>query len=267
LTTQTSASARHGLFSRLYRARWLIYELVARDVRLRYRGSVLGFAWTLLNPLLFMGVYMLVFGVFLHLGFHNYALYLLSGNLAFFWFSGSLNEGTNAILAGRMFVGKTVFPPEALILVPVLAGAVNFVFSLPILLIADIALGQRLGWGLVYLPLLMIGEAIICVGFVFFFATINVFYRDFRQLESYIVLMLFYLTPIFYRIQDIPEQYRKVILSSPIAAMITSYHDILFFNTAPNPLSVAYVFIFGVLLFVAGHAFFNRYSESFGEYL
>jgi lipopolysaccharide transport system permease protein len=236
-------------------------------MRLRYRGSILGFAWTLLNPLLFMGIYMLVFGLFLRLGFHNYALYLLCGNLAFFWFSGSLNEGTAAIVAGRMFVGKTVFPPEVLILVPVLAGAVNFVLSLPILIAADLIFGQRLGWSLVLLPVLMAGEAIVCAGFVFFFATINVFYRDFRQLVSYFVLMLFYLTPIFYQVHSIPPAYRKIVLSSPIAQMIISYHDILFFGRPPNALSVAYVFLFGIALFAAGHAFFNRYREAFGEYL
>ncbi len=266
LTPQTMP-VRHGLFSRLYRARWLIYELVSRDLRLRYRGSVLGFAWTLLNPLLFMGVYMLVFGTFLHLGFHNFALYLLSGNLAFLWFSGSLNQGTNAILAGRMYVGKTVFPPEVLIFVPVLSGAVNFVLSLPILLIADMLFGQHLGWGIAYLPVLMIGESIICVGLLFFFATINVFYRDFGQLENYLVLMLFYLTPIFYQVQAIPEPYRKIILMSPIAVMIISYRDILFFDSTPKLSAIAYIFICGLLTFAAGHTFFNRYRESFGEYL
>jgi lipopolysaccharide transport system permease protein len=162
LQAPAPAPARHRLLAELYRARWLIYELVSRDLRLRYRGSALGFGWTLLNPLLFMGVYILVFGTFLHLGFHNFALYLLSGNLAFLWFSGALNQGTGAILAGRMYVGKTVFPTQVLILVPVLSGAVNFVLSLPILLIADVVFGQHLGWSLVYLPLLMIGEAIIC---------------------------------------------------------------------------------------------------------
>jgi ABC-type polysaccharide/polyol phosphate export permease len=256
-----------GPFSRLYRARWLIYELVTRDLRLRYRGSVLGFAWTLLNPLLFMGVYLLVFGTFLHLGFHNYALYLLSGNLAYIWFSNSLNIGTEAIRAGRMFVGKTVFPPEVLVLVPVLSGAINFALALPILLIADVALHQPVGPSIVLLPVLIAGQVLLTTGLLFFFSTLNVFYRDFGQLETYFVLMLLYLTPIFYQVQAIPEPYRKVILASPIAALIICYHDILFFGRFPGISSIAYVFAFGIILCLLGYAFFSRYRESFGELL
>jgi lipopolysaccharide transport system permease protein len=267
LATRAPLSSDHSPFSRLYRARWLIYELVTRDLRLRYRGSVLGFAWTLLNPLLFMGVYLLVFGTFLHLGFHNYALYLLSGNLAYIWFSSSLNIGTEAIRAGRMFVGKTVFPPEVLILVPVLSGAVNFALSLPILLIADIALHQPFGPSIVLLPILIIGQALLTIGVLFFFSTLNVFYRDFGQLETYLVLLLLYLTPIFYQIQAVPEPYRKFILASPVAALILCYHDILFFGRFPALSSIAYVFAVGIILCLAGYAFFSRYRESFGELL
>lgn len=265
--TWTPTASQEGFIARLHRSRWLIYELVSRDLRLRYRGSVLGFAWTLLNPLLFMGVYLLVFGTFLHLGFHNFALYLLSGSLAFLWFSGSLNQGTSAILSGKMYIGKTVFPPEVLVLVPVLSGAVNFALSLPILVIADVVLGQHLGWSLLYLPVLMVGEALVCVGLLFFFSTLNVFYRDFGQLETYIVLMLFYLTPIFYQVQNIPEPYRKIVLLSPISAMIMGYHDILFYGTVPSPWSIAYVFAFGLVVLAAGHAYFHHHRESLGEYL
>ena len=267
LTATAQEPAELGPFSRLYRARWLIYELVSRDLRLRYRGSVLGFAWTLLNPLMFMGVYLLVFGTFLHLGFHNYALYLLSGNLAYVWFSTSLNIGTEAIRAGRMFVGKTVFPPEVLVLVPVLSGAINFALSIPILLLADIALHQPLGPSIILLPILIVGQALITIGLLFFFSTINVFYRDFGQLETYLVILLLYLTPIFYQIQAVPEPYRKFILASPIAALVISYHDILFFGRFPAASSIAYVFGVGIALCLLGYAFFNRYRESFGELL
>jgi lipopolysaccharide transport system permease protein len=267
LTTKVPLSADHSPFSRLYRARWLVLELVTRDLRLRYRGSVLGFAWTLLNPLLFMGVYLLVFGTFLHLGFHNYALYLLSGNLAYIWFASSLNIGTEAIRAGRMFVGKTVFPPEVLLLVPVLSGAVNFALSMPILLIASVALHQHLGPSIVLLPILMLGEALLAIGLLFFFSTLNVFYRDFGQLETYFVMMLLYLTPIFYQVQSIPEPYRQIILASPVAALIIAYHDILFFGRFPAASSVAYIFAVGVILCLTGYAFFNRFRESFGELL
>jgi lipopolysaccharide transport system permease protein len=267
LSTSFAAQSQQNIFPRLFRYRWLIYELVSREIRLRYRGSVLGFAWTLLNPLLFMAVYLMVFGTFLRLGFHNFALFLLSGNMAFLWLSGAVNQGTGAILAGRMYVGKTVFPSEVLLLVPVLSGAVNFVLSLPILLIADGIFGQHLGIGLVYLPVIMAAEILIATGLLFFFATVNVFYRDFGQLEQYIMLLLFYVTPIIYKISNVPEPYREIVKASPVTQMIVAYQDILFFNVLPNPLDLAYLLTFAILLLIGGHTFFNRYHEVFGEYL
>jgi lipopolysaccharide transport system permease protein len=166
-----------------------------------------------------------------------------------------------------MFVGKTVFPAEVLILVPVLSGAVNFALALPILLIADVALHQRVGPSIVLLPVLIAGQVLLTTGLLFFFSTLNVFYRDFGQLETYLVLMLLYLTPIFYQVQSIPEPYRNIILASPIAELIISYHDILFFGRFPPLSSLAYVFAVGILLCAVGYAFFNRFRELFGELL
>ena len=261
------SEADGGALKKLYRSRWLLRELVLRDLRLRYRGSVLGFFWTLLNPMLFMGVYILVFGTFLHLGFHNYAAYVLSGNLAFLWFSAGLSQGTAAVVNGRMYVGKTVFPSEVLVLVPVLSGAINFLLSTPLLLVVDLILGQHLGWSLAYLPVVVFAQIMICAGIAFFLAAINVFYRDLSQLVGYLVLILFYFTPVFYQVEIVPRPYRDIILASPLTTMIMTYHDILFYGRAPNVLSIVYLLLVGSMLIVAGYSFFSRYSELFGEYL
>lgn len=266
MATQTLGRP-NSLARKLYRSRWLIYEMVSRDLRLRYRGSVLGFAWTLLNPLLFMGVYVLVFGVYLHMGFHNYALFLLSGTLAFNWFSSSAQAGTTSVLDGRMYVGKTVFPAEVLVAVPVLSNFVNFVLSLPVLLLADVIFGQPLGLPLLLLPVLMLAEIIITIGALFFFSTINVFYRDFQQLVLYIVLVQFYLIPIFYQIDAVPAQYQPWVVGNPLAVLIMSFQDVLFFNKFPAASSLAFLFGFAIVFLLAGYAFFGRYKESFGEYL
>src|SRR5215469_3718221 len=102
-------------FRRLYRFRWLLVELVLRDLRLRYRGSVLGFAWTLLNPLFFMAIYTLVFSVYLRVPIPHYPLFLLSGLVPWTWFATAIQQGATAIVDGRLYVGKTTFPTEVLI--------------------------------------------------------------------------------------------------------------------------------------------------------
>lgn len=267
MTAVTALPQNRSLLERMYRARWLILELVRRDVRLRYRGSALGFAWTLLNPLLFMGIYVLVFGTYLRMGFHNYALFLLSGSLPFTWFSSAVQSGTTCIPDGRMYIGKTMFPPEVLVMVPVLSNLVNFCFSLPILLLADLVFHQTVGIALLLLPLLMAIQIAMTAGTVFLFATLNVFYRDFQQLAFYFVTALFYLTPIFYRVESVPAVYQPLIRSNPFAVLIMSYQDALFNNRLPGFGDLAFMAIFAVLALFLGHAIFDKYCESFGEYV
>src|SRR5579884_1526550 len=113
----------------IYRHRWLLYELVVRDLVLRYRGSVLGFLWTLLNPVLFMAVYTLVFSVYLRIGMEHYAVFLIAGLLPWLWFLNSAQIGTGAVVNGAMFVGKTTVPALILVLVPILSNFVNFLLS------------------------------------------------------------------------------------------------------------------------------------------
>lgn len=267
MATQALTPGSQTLARKLYRSRWLIWELVSRDLRLRYRGSVLGFAWTLLNPLLFMGVYVVVFGMYLRMAFHNYALFLLSGTLAFNWFSSALQAGTTCVPDGRHYIGKTIFPAEVLIAVPVLSNFVNFCLSLPVLILADIIFHQPLGAALIMLPVLMLAQIIITVGTLFFFATFNVFFRDFQQLVMYFLTVLFYLIPIFYRIDTVPAQYQPYVLANPFAALIMGYQDVLFFNTFPPAKDIALVFGFGAVLLVAGYMYFGRFKEAFGEYV
>ncbi len=100
--------------TKLYQFRWLVYELVLRNVSLRYRGSLLGFLWTFLNPILFVGIYTLVFSVYLKAGIHNFALFVLAGMVPYTCFSASVLQGTTSILDGRAYVGKTLFPTIAL---------------------------------------------------------------------------------------------------------------------------------------------------------
>lgn len=267
MATQALSPANQTLVRRLYRSRWLIWELVSRDLRLRYRGSVLGFAWTFLNPLLFMGVYVVVFGMYLRMSFHNYALFLLSGTLAFNWFSSAVQAGTTCVPDGRHYIGKTIFPAEVLIAVPVLSNFVNFLLSLPVLILADLIFHQPLGLPIIILPVLMFAQIMITAGTLFFFATFNVFYRDFQQLVMYFVTVLFYLIPIFYRIDTVPAQYQPYVLANPFAALITGYQDVLFFNTMPSAKELAIALAFGSAVLITGYLYFGRFKEAFGEYV
>lgn len=264
---QAANPAAPFLARKLYRYRWLLFELVSRDLKLRYRGSVLGFAWTLLNPLLFMAVYALVFGVYLKIGIHNYPVFLLSGVMAWNWFVSSMTAGTSSILDGRMYVGKTVFPAELLVIVPVLSNCVNFIFSLPLIVVIVYVYHQHLGLPVLLLPAIMILQALFTVGLLFFIATLNVFFRDLQQLIQYVLMMLFFLIPIFYSVNLVPVAMRPFILANPITMIITAYQHIFYYNDLPNLAGLGLVFLLAIALVVAGYAMFAHYRETLGEYL
>jgi lipopolysaccharide transport system permease protein len=249
------------------RYRWLLYELVKRDVLLRYRGSFLGFAWTLLNPIIFMLVYTLVFSVYLKSGLHAFPLYLLSGMIPWFWMSSSVGQSVTAILDGRAYVGKTLMPTEILILVPVLSNGVNFLITVVLLFGLTIALGVPFGWALLFLPLLALIELAMTLGFSFFVATANVFYRDLQQLIGYALLALFFLTPIFYARFIVPTNLQFLIKFSPLAALVSSYQDVFYYGTPPGWRELTFAAIFALVVLILSIVYFNRHRDEFIAYV
>lgn len=251
----------------LHRYRWLVYELVLRDLRLRYRGSVLGFAWTLLNPLLFLAVYTLVFSVYLKVSIPHFALFLLCGIIPWTWLSTAVSLGTTAILDGRMYVGKTLFPTEVLVVVPVISAAVNFLLSLPVLLIFALILHVHLGAALLALPLVVAIEFLVVQGLVLLAATVNVFFRDLQQLTVHGLTIWFYMTPIFYTRSMVPSRFDVFVAANPFAPIALAFQDIFYRGALPNAMSLLFPLLFGVFLIGFAHGIFARYRESFSQYL
>jgi lipopolysaccharide transport system permease protein len=255
------------MFGDLYRHRWLIRELVVRDVILRYRGSALGFVWTLLTPLFFILVYMLVFSVFLQVGVPNYPVFLVAGLLPWQWFSTALQAGTTSLVDGRMYVGKAVLPPVLFVLVPVLSNFIHFVLSLPILLAVGLIFRIHVIWPLLTLPLLLAIQLLLTIAILLFVAPFNVFYRDASQLVSVILMLAFYLTPIIYPLTNIPPHFRLFTLANPMTALVLSYQNIFYFQSFPDWRLVAYTLGVSLALLLAGRLVFDRYKDSFAEYV
>jgi ABC-type polysaccharide/polyol phosphate export permease len=249
------------------RYRWLLYELVVRDLTLRYRGSVLGFAWTLLNPVLFMCVYTLVFSVYLKSGVRAYPLFLLSGLIPWMWVSNSVSQAVTAILDGRAYVGKTLLPTELLVFVPVLSNGVNFLVTIALLFPVSVALGVNAGWAVLFLPILLLIELSIVLGISLLVATFNVFYRDLQQLVGYVLMALFFLTPIFYAQNAVPAKLQFLVQFSPFAALISGYQSIFYSGTPPDWRSLLFAAAFGAIVLAVGLACFNRSRDAFGEYV
>ncbi|MBI3075368.1 MAG: ABC transporter permease [Deltaproteobacteria bacterium] len=253
-------SVRH-----IVRYRTLIWMLAIRELKLRYRRSVLGFLWTLLNPLILMSVYALVFSVFMRVEMKNYVLFVFAGLLPWLWLSGSMLEGVNAIVGGGDLLKKVMVPAEVLPLTKVLSNFLNYLLSLPTLLIFMVALGAPLGPALLALPVLLAIEMVFIAGLVLGAAALNVRFRDIQHLVSNFMTLWFFLTPILYSSALVPERLRLLLVLNPMAGLIAAHQHLFLEAALPSVRQLAAAAGAAVVVFAAGSAILGHYRESFPE--
>jgi len=249
----------------LYKFRSLIQSLVVRELKARYRGSVLGFLWSFLNPLLLMLVYALVFSIYFRFGMDHYVVFLISGLLPWLWFASSLQEASVSIVAGGNLIKKVLFPAEVLPIVVVFSNFVNFVLSLPILLLFSLFSGFRIRAALLALPLVVVVQMVFTLGLALLFSALCVHFRDIQHILANILTLWFFVTPVIYRVADIPEKWRFTILLNPVAPLMVAYQDIIYYGRSPNYLELARVALFGGIIFVLGFLVFEKLRGTFAE--
>ena len=251
----------------LYRHRELIGILVAKQLKLRYRGTVLGFVWTLLSPLLLMLVYTLVFSVYFRLDMEHYPAFLFTGLLPWLWFASSLQQGVTSILDGAGLVTRSQFPAEVLPVVTVLANTVNFLLTLPLLFAFLLAFRVQLGPPLLVLPVLIALEFLLGLGLVLIAAAVNVRFRDLQHIIVHLITVLQFLTPIFYPMSLIPDAFRPWAYLNPLAILMDAFHDVLYRNQMPNAPALLALFVLSCVVLSLATAMFNRYKQTFAEAL
>ena len=255
------------MVSVIFRHRWLLYTLVARDLKLRYRGSVIGFFWTLLNPLAFMGIYTLVFSTFLRFDIPNYPAFLLSGLIPWLWFSESVGSGMNSVLYSGGFIKSGIFPSQVLPVASVASAMMNFVFALPLVIILLAFSHIQLGWSLLALPIVMLLQFAFTLGVVLLLATYNVVLRDLQQLVGHALLALFFLTPVFYDWTVVPSRLQAFLQFNPLSVLIISYKYIFYYGQFPKWDNLGILAIMAAILFCVGSWAFEENREVFAEYL
>ncbi|MBD3307977.1 ABC transporter permease [candidate division KSB3 bacterium] len=249
----------------LYRYRSLIWNLVIRELKARYRGSLLGFLWSFLNPLLLMSVYALVFAVYLRFGMESYVVFLISGLLPWLWFSSSLLGASGAILSGGNLIKKILFPAEVLPLVVVLSNGVNFLLSLPILLLFVFLFKTSLGVSIVTLPVVIAIQMVFTVGLSFLFSALCVHYRDIQHVLGNFLTLWFFVTPIIYPLSNIPEKFQFTVSLNPVAPLIFAYQDIFYYGRFPNFSQLFMVAVMAIVVYTMGSAVFEKYRGTFAE--
>ena len=262
---------------RLFRYRGLIQTLVTRELKARYRGSVLGFFWSFANPLLLLLVYTFVFSVILP-GFRGsdlepYALFLFCGLLPWTWFSSSLLESSNVLIANGNLIKKVMFPAEILPLVAVLSNMFHFFFALPVL--AAFLLYYSVTGGLqgplhvselVWLPVVILVQFLLTLGFGLILAALTVHFRDIRDLLGNLLTLWFFATPIIYPMVMVPEGGKIFMDLNPFAHLAISYQEILFYAGPFGHWKWLLALAIGSLgLLAVGYALFDRLRDSFAE--
>jgi ABC-type polysaccharide/polyol phosphate export permease len=228
---------------------------------------VLGFFWTLLNPLLLMLVYTLVFGVYFRIEMERYPAFLFTGLLPWIWFSSSLQQGVTCILDGAGLVTRSQFPAEVLPVVTLTANTINFLLSLPLLFVLLLAFHVQLGFAVLLLPVLVGIEYLLALGLVLIVSALNINFRDLQHIILHLLTVLQFLTPVFYPLSLIPEPFRPWALLNPLAVLIAAFQDVLYFNRLPEwPPLLGLLLLTCVILSLAT-AMFARYKQTFAEAL
>lgn len=264
-------------FHNLLRHRVLIQSLVARELKARYRGSVFGFLWSFINPLLLLAVYTIVFMTIFTppqgegVDTQPYALFLFCGLLPWTWFSASLLDASNSLLVGGNLIKKLIFPAEVLPVVSVLSNGVHFLLGLPIYLAFWLVFKyEALSLHILWLPLVIFVQLVLTLGLGLFFAALSVHFRDVRDILANVLTLWFFMTPIIYPLSFVAERAPWQIVwvisyLNPMSHIINGYHTAIFegglipWKRLPVTLAVALV------IFVVGYLFFDRLRDSFAE--
>ena len=255
---------------RMWDRRELIATLTLREVKTRYRGSVLGYFWSLLNPLLLLLTYTVVFSLIFQPrleGADPYALFLFTGLLPWLWFSGALNESTTVLQDNASLLKKVLFPAEVLPAVKVLSHGIHFLLGLPVLLAALAFTGHLKVWALFALvPLIL--QAATLVGLSLVAAAVSTYFKDLKDLLMNLLNLLFFATPIIYLREMIPVPALRTALGfNPLTSLMRLWQDSLFFGCPPSPKDVAVTASLALLSLAAGLALFHRLRENIPERL
>lgn len=249
--------------------RTMLKTTISKELRARYKGSVLGFLWTFVNPLLQLLVYSITFKYVMRISVPgvNYSLFLFVGLVPWTCFSASLLMGANVIVANSNLIKKIHFPRLILPLSSVLGNIVNLLLTMCILLPVLWLNGNPININYLYLPIIIALLAIMNLGFVLIFSGLNVYFRDLEHILGVLLMGWMYVSPIIYSADNIPGHTYDLFKANPMFPVVTSFQDILIYNKGPDLLALFYLGCFALAILFAGYASYTKMQRRFAEEL
>jgi len=260
----------------LYRYRELLRNLVLRDLKVRYKNSVLGVLWSLLNPLLMTLVFTVVFTLMIpNSSLPNYPVFFMSGFLPWSFFAAAVNGATGCIVANANLIKKVYFPREILPIAEVLSNLVNFLLALLVLFGLLFAFNVRLTPALLMLPLIILTQMVFVAGVALLLSAANVFYRDTQHIMQVVLQAWFFLTPIFYSIDILPKNAHILGITvniqlwvrrlNPMASLVAFYQEAFYWGVPTGMDFFVRTLVECLAVLVVGYLIFARFSRLFGE--
>lgn len=246
----------------------MIGSLIQRDLRGRYKGSVLGFAWTFLNPLLQLCVYTVVFSAIMRAGIEDYYLFLFVALIPWIFFSSSLTGGASCIFSQKELVKKIYFPREVLPIAHVTCQLVNMLLSFIVVLAVLIISGKGISLrAVIYLPFVAFVEYLLSLGIAFITSALTVYLRDLEHILIIVAMAWQFLTPVMYGVEMVPERFKPIFMINPMTPVIIAYRDILYYKQPPQVSTLLHACLLGAVLLVVGWFTFRILKRHFAEEL
>ena len=250
----------------IWEYREMVQSLVRRDLRGRYKASVLGFLWTFIVPLCQLLVYTVVFSVILQSGIEKFYLYLFIGLIPGNFFSTCLTGGASCILQQQSLVNKIFFPREVVPVSFVTAAFVNMLYCEIVVFAVCIFSGVHFSVaGLLCLPVVMLIEYIFTLGITMIISALDVYFRDLEHILGILSMAWMFMTPIMYDISIVPENLMPVFQLNPMTSIITAYRDIMYAGSVPKPETLGVAAGMGVLFLLVGFLVFGKMKRRFSE--
>src|SRR5688572_26331326 len=266
---QRVAGAGTGVPHRLrgvWRYRELLRGLVIRNLKVKYQRSLLGFVWTLVNPLLTVAILVVVFSHVVRIPLPHYWAFLLSGYFVWNFVLQTLNTGTYIFAEHSRLTRSVAFPSEILVFGAAGSRLIEFVAELALVLVALVLLHHgRVPESFVLLPVLVLIQLLLVIGLALPIATLSVFYYDVYHALPIALTTLFYLSPVFYPASMVPEAARAFYFLNPMAGLLTLYQDVLYWGRMPSLALLGGVIVATLGIYVIGYAIFRRYAAIFPE--
>lgn len=251
----------------IYIYREFFKNCVKKEIRGKYKASFLGVLWSFINPFLSVLIYIIVFPHIINPGMDNYLAYLICGIIPWNWISSAISYGTMTIIYNAGLIRKIYFPRIMLPLSVVTSTMIDFLISTIITIAIVLITGMGITWHIVFFPLITGILYLFILGIVLFTSALNVVIRDTVNIVNFIVSLLFYLTPILYPLRLFDGISSKIFNLNPFAHIINAYHNIFYYHTVPDILSLLNVTLIGIVVFTIGFKIFMKYEKTFAERL